>query len=322
MAESTSHPDEIAAVVSYIPQLDEDDQDEMAPGEFIFVLDWSGSMSGSGIQKATEALTLFLNSLPSGSYFNILSFGSHHSYMFDKSKEYTKQTLSTAIEQIKTFGGDMGGTDLLRPLQDLLPQHKVKSELPWNVFILTDGEIDDPKSTCQYISQFSHDTWIHTFGFGSGVDWYLVKEMAKQGKGTYAILEDTSSLNVNTNVIKALKHSTVPAFTNLKADWNMDVSHQVPWAPFIETYFANELFILTAILKKSTVTEDSRVIIEMFETLTGKQSKQELNMNHVTWVTSDEIFKVVAKRDLEHLSLEEKKNASVKSQIIELSKKY
>ena len=40
--------------------------------------------------------------------------------------------------------------------------------------------------------------------------------MAKQGKGTYAILEDTSALNVNTNVIRALRIATNPAFTNLK----------------------------------------------------------------------------------------------------------
>lgn len=115
----------------------------MAAGEFIFVLDRSGSMSGSGIQKATEALKLFLNSLPAGSYFNILSFGSNYSYMFNESQLYSKQSLATAIQNIEKFGGDMGGTDLLGPLKSLLPKAKIQATLPRNVFILTDGEIED-----------------------------------------------------------------------------------------------------------------------------------------------------------------------------------
>jgi len=57
----------------------------MAPGEFIFVLDRSGSMDGSSIKKAVEALTLFLQSIPSGSYFNIISFGHKHTKLYENS---------------------------------------------------------------------------------------------------------------------------------------------------------------------------------------------------------------------------------------------
>jgi len=39
LAESSLYPNEVAAIISYIPQLEEDDEEEMAPGEFIFVLD-------------------------------------------------------------------------------------------------------------------------------------------------------------------------------------------------------------------------------------------------------------------------------------------
>ena len=44
--------------------------------------------------------------------------------------------------------------------------------------------------------------------------------MAKNGKGTYAILTDTSTSNVNASVIKALKISTSSALTNLEVNWS------------------------------------------------------------------------------------------------------
>ena len=53
-----------------------------AKGDYIFLLDRSGSMRGTRIQKAKEALKLFLQSLPSDSYFNVVSFGSQSSKMF------------------------------------------------------------------------------------------------------------------------------------------------------------------------------------------------------------------------------------------------
>ena len=48
--------------------------------EYTFLIDRSGSMSGNCIQMAREALIVFLKSLPETAYFNIVSFGSSHSF--------------------------------------------------------------------------------------------------------------------------------------------------------------------------------------------------------------------------------------------------
>ncbi|XP_071058227.1 von Willebrand factor A domain-containing protein 5A [Pseudochaenichthys georgianus] len=51
-------------------------------GEFVFLLDRSGSMQRDRIKSARDTLLLLLKSLPMGCFFNIYSFGSSHEHIF------------------------------------------------------------------------------------------------------------------------------------------------------------------------------------------------------------------------------------------------
>ena len=55
------------------------------------------SMDGSRIEKAKEALIVFLKSLPKQSYFNIVSFGSRHELLYTKSQQYGQEIIQQAI---------------------------------------------------------------------------------------------------------------------------------------------------------------------------------------------------------------------------------
>ena len=61
-----------------------------------------------------------LHSLPIGSKFNIVSFGSRYELMFKQSVEYNEENLEHAVNQLKTFGADFGGTEILMPIKAVL----------------------------------------------------------------------------------------------------------------------------------------------------------------------------------------------------------
>ncbi len=79
-------------------------------GEYVFLLDRSGSMSGQAIEKAKEALILFLKSLPIDTYFQVVSFGSEDQKLFDTSQKNSNESISEAITRIGRMQADMGGT--------------------------------------------------------------------------------------------------------------------------------------------------------------------------------------------------------------------
>ena len=63
---------------------------EKSKGEFMFVLDRSGSMDGKRMANANRALIAFLKDLPVKAFFNVISFGSHYEYLYEESQPQSK----------------------------------------------------------------------------------------------------------------------------------------------------------------------------------------------------------------------------------------
>ena len=77
---SLKNKDELNYVINYTNKTKGTNENlsEINPALFIFLIDQSGSMYGSSIKIASKGLKLFLQSLPSKSYYQIIGFGSNH----------------------------------------------------------------------------------------------------------------------------------------------------------------------------------------------------------------------------------------------------
>ncbi|KAJ3334481.1 hypothetical protein HDU93_007875, partial [Gonapodya sp. JEL0774] len=103
------------AMVTFVPKF----KVKEAKTEVIFVLDRSGSMSGTNITHARSALLLLLKSLPPTSKFNIIGFGSTYTVLFRPGPvPYDANTLNRAVHHVENVQADLGGTELLKALKE------------------------------------------------------------------------------------------------------------------------------------------------------------------------------------------------------------
>ena len=88
-------PDSFAVQLTVVPRFN---FPSIPSQEFIFLVDCSGSMSGSRITTATRSLSALLKSLPRrGTHFNIFRFGSTSTSMFQSSVAYDESNVKYAV---------------------------------------------------------------------------------------------------------------------------------------------------------------------------------------------------------------------------------
>eukprot|EP00347_Sterkiella_histriomuscorum_P020358 403338114 len=186
-------------------RLDQESNIVMEPKllEYIILIDRSVSMYGSRIQQAVKALQVFLNSLPMGCYFNVYSFGGTHTKMFDTSQVFNELTLNKAIDDVKKYQANMPGTEIYRPVKEILETKPIHPKFTRHLYLITDGEISDTNKLIDLIKQHRDTTTVHCFGIGDGVSTELVKFCASAGKGHYYFI--TNPKEIEKKVVDTLR---------------------------------------------------------------------------------------------------------------------
>uniref|UniRef100_A0ABM5GSF8 von Willebrand factor A domain-containing protein 5A-like isoform X1 n=1 Tax=Pogona vitticeps TaxID=103695 RepID=A0ABM5GSF8_9SAUR len=243
-----------ALLLTLYPELPTPKPAPNATGEFIFLLDRSGSMdfntgsssdSPSRIQSAKETLVFLLKSLPLGCYFNIYGFGSNYDSFYPQSVEYTQQTMSESLERIKNLMADLGGTEILRPLKAIYSQPcqerhprqlcltrrrkqkraRLNVEPKWppqvqaKLFVFTDGEVDNTDEVIFEVRRHSSSHRCFSFGIGEGASTALVKGMAQAAGGSAEFITDKERMQAK--ALQTLKKALQPAVTGVSLHWNL-----------------------------------------------------------------------------------------------------
>lgn len=209
---STIQNDDKYTVVSVLPQFTND----TINSDFLFVIDCSGSMSGSRIRNAAECLSIFLHSLPIGCKFNIIKFGSQFTSLFQEGLvEYNEENLLKAEELTQNLKANMGGTNLLGPLSEAYRQalaHSDKGNVV-QIFLLTDGDIYDKETVFRCVKKNRTKNRIFSIGIGNEADTSLVSGLSLLSYGQFDFVSE--STQITEKVMRLLEMSLSPSLTNV-----------------------------------------------------------------------------------------------------------
>lgn len=235
--------------------------------EIVFVVDRSGSMSGK-MHLVKEALTVFLKSLPVGSRFDICSFGSHHSFLFSRSKNYDASSLQSAMDHVQSsqFQANYGGTEMLQPIKEVLKRRY--KDLPLEVMLLTDGEIWDQNALFATVNEASQtNARFFTVGIGSSASSSLVEGVARAGRGFSQWVNDGE--RIDKKIVRMLKGALTP---HIK--YKLEVKYTRPESSDEEDFEIIESFEKSMRLigngdgsespKKSSTMEKTKKVISLF----------------------------------------------------------
>ncbi|XP_077334227.1 von Willebrand factor A domain-containing protein 5A-like isoform X3 [Lithobates pipiens] len=245
-------------------------QEQSNCGEFIFLVDRSGSMECSmnsepnapqRIHSARETLILLLKSLPLGCYFNIYGFGSHFEAFFPESVEYTQQSMEEAVKKVNEMDAGFGGTEILQPLKKIY-QTAGRAEHPRQLFVFTDGEVGNTKQVINEVQKNSKKHRCFTFGIGEGASTSLIKGMARAGSGTFEFI--TGKDRMQPKVLRALKCSLQPTVKDISLTWTLPSSVEAIVLSKVPTaIFHGQRSIVYAQLKGKVENEaDSEVCLQ------------------------------------------------------------
>ena len=314
--------------ISYSAKYEENEINE-TPGLFIFLIDQSGSMRGKSMDLTKQALLLFIQSLPVGSYFQLIGFGSDFKKYNEEPVKYNQENVKNIINVINGLNADMGGTNISGPLDAIYKDVKYsKINLSKNIFLLTDGQVHDREQCVNLITTNSNKFRIHALGIGNDFDKVLIERSGKLGKGSSSFVENVEK--INTAVIDTLNKCLRPYLTDIQFNFknyeNNNKNSIVKCNPVNNFTYQNEIMNYSFILDENNKINIDNLTEPIIIEITGKDPKNLVqekvsfnnNINIIKLQNGEEMAKMIIGKALKT----NKELLDDKNKEIEFAKKY
>lgn len=209
--------------------------------EVTFVIDTSGSMAGTSIVQAKQALLLALDRLQGGDRFNVIEFNSHARPLFAAPLPVDRSTLANARAFVNGLRAN-GGTEMRPALEAALTPGPTLG-LVRQVVFLTDGAVGNEDALFTLIRERLGDRRLFTVGIGSAPNSHFMTKAAQFGRGTFTYIGDVREVEAKMGALFRKLES--PMLTDIAISWP---GASEIWPAQVPDLYAGEPIVVVAAL--------------------------------------------------------------------------
>ena len=292
------------------PNLDALGQQQM-PRDVIFILDVSGSMSGTSIEQARSSLIHALNRLAPEDRFNIIWFNDRSEQLYPRARHATPHNIDIASNVISKLTAD-GGTVMQSALQLALSRQPETSRLRQIVF-LTDGNVDNEAQLFSLISEQLGENRLFTIGIGSAPNSHFMRKAARAGRGSFTYIGNVNEVQEKTGKLLARLES--PALVNIDVQIDGAEVEMFP-QPLPDLYLGEPV---TLLIRGKQLGNTIRLYGDYAESLWQQEVLLQTNVQHPGVRTAWARDKISALMEQHHEASVETERDSIQQQVIDTS---
>lgn len=197
--------------------------DEIAPREYIFIVDISGSMNGFPLETSKSLLKDLIGQLRPTDRFNVMLFAGSAAFLSEGSIAANSGNINKAVQFIRRQRGG-GGTNLLNAIHRAMAVPKMDG-FSRSFVIATDGYVNVETAAFDYIRDHLNEANFFSFGIGRSVNRHLIEGMARVGVGEPFIVLDGKDAPAQAG--KFRRYIESPLLTNIQLSFNQQDVYDV-----------------------------------------------------------------------------------------------
>jgi Ca-activated chloride channel family protein len=204
------------------------------PREVIFIIDSSGSMSGSSMNQARAALAQAIVELKPTDRFNVIDFDSSFTPLFIGAMPAIQANKMHGIAFTNSLVADSG----TEPLEAIKFAFTSRSNSSANylrqIIFLTDGQVSNEYEILLTVSRYIDRDRLFTIGIGSAPNSYLMTKLADYGRGAFVHIGSIEE--VESKMLELFNKLTSPALTNINITLPQEISSEQARAVIPDLY--------------------------------------------------------------------------------------
>ncbi|XP_030623543.1 inter-alpha-trypsin inhibitor heavy chain H6 [Chanos chanos] len=248
----------------------------VVPKDVIFVIDISGSMTGTKIKQTKQAMSTILGDLREGDYFNLITFSDKvHIWKKGRTVQATRQNVREAKEFVKKIVAEgwtninaalLSAAQLVNPSSSSSTKRNTATRRVPMIIFLTDGEATIGVTTGDIILRNAKNALgsasLFGLAFGDDADFPLLRRLALENRGVARMVYEDADATLQ---LKGFYDEVAsPLLSDIQLSYLDNQAYDITRALFPNYFQGSELVVTGRVkpgvrdLKVSLMANDSK----------------------------------------------------------------